>query len=131
MTTDLISRGLITLGLFGAGWLVPHLLKHFSLQRTLSKVRGLPGYSPGRPTVVYFTTPDCVACQVQKPVIARLQEKVQGPLQIVEIDAASHPDLARDWKVLSVPMTFILDSRGIPRYVNYGLTYTNQLYAQI
>jgi thioredoxin-like negative regulator of GroEL len=52
-------------------------------------------------------------------------------LEVVEIDATQHPDLAKQWGVLSVPTTFLLDARGEARYVNNGVTRVEKLMEQI
>ena len=82
----------------------------------------------GIPTLLYFTTPTCAPCKtVQRPAIERLKELAGDRLQVVEIDAASQPEIARQWGVLSVPTTFILDEEGKPRHVNHGITPTDTL----
>jgi hypothetical protein len=52
-------------------------------------------------------------------------------LQVVEIDAAERPELARRWGVMSVPTTFVLDARGKARYVNNGIARADKLLRQI
>jgi hypothetical protein len=52
-------------------------------------------------------------------------------LHILEIDAAECPDLAKTWGVMSVPTTFLLDARGVARYVNHGVTRAEKLMEQI
>jgi thiol-disulfide isomerase/thioredoxin len=82
----------------------------------------------GLPTLLYFTTPTCAPCKtVQRPAIERLKELAGDRLQVVEIDAAAQPEIARQWGVLSVPTTFILDARGRPRHVNHGVTPVDKL----
>jgi len=87
---------------------------------------------PRMPVIVYFTTPDCAPCRtVQRPAIDKVSELLGTKLYVVEIDATERPDLARSWGVLSVPTTFLLDSRGKPRYVNNGVTRAEKLMEQI
>jgi len=82
----------------------------------------------GIPTLLYFTTPTCAPCKtIQRPAIDRLKELAGDRLQVVEIDAASQPEIARQWGVLSVPTTFILDAQGHPRHVNHGVTPVDKL----
>ena len=50
---------------------------------------------------------------------------------MVEIDATERPDLAKTWGVMSVPTTFLLDSRGEARYVNNGVARAEKLMEQI
>ena len=52
-------------------------------------------------------------------------------VQVIEVDASSHPDVANYWGVLSVPTTFIIDSHGEARRVNHGVTSADKLQAQI
>jgi thioredoxin-like negative regulator of GroEL len=81
---------------------------------------------------VYFTTEDCVACKVaQRPALEALKERLDGRIQIIEVDALGRPDLARSWSVLSVPTTFVLDHDGRPLHVNHGVATTRKLLAQL
>jgi hypothetical protein len=52
-------------------------------------------------------------------------------LQVIEINAQERPDLASQYGVLSVPTTFVLDSRGTLRHVNHGVTRAERLMEQI
>ncbi len=86
----------------------------------------------GVPAILYFTTPDCVACKtVQRPALERVKERLGDRLEVVEIDAQERPDLANRWGVLSVPTTFIIDERGQLRHVNYGATRVDKLLQQL
>jgi thiol-disulfide isomerase/thioredoxin len=86
----------------------------------------------GVPTVVYFTTPDCVTCKAaQRPALRALESQLDGKVQVIEVDALSQPDLARKWNVLSLPTTFILDRNGTPRQVNHGFASAAKLMSQL
>jgi thiol-disulfide isomerase/thioredoxin len=99
-------------------------VRHISLQ--------LQGLHPGTAAIVYFTTPDCAACKaVQRPALARLQQIVGDRLQVIEINAYERPELAKEWGILSVPTTFILDKKGTPRQVNHGVAPMEKLLEQI
>jgi hypothetical protein len=52
-------------------------------------------------------------------------------LQIIEINAYESPELAKEWGVLSVPTTFILDIQGTPRQVNHGVASAEKLLEQL
>lgn len=132
MSADLLTRALwailIAAALAGAYWAVNWLI----IARAQSKRLGLEGIRPGIPAVLYFTTPSCVPCKtVQRPALARLQERMSDSIQVIEIDAAARPDLANYWGVLSVPTTFIIDGRGRPRRVNHGVSSAEKLEEQI
>lgn len=121
------ALGIIFLGV-GAYWLANHRL----LLRTRSNVNALLNPLPNKPVIVYFTTPDCAPCKtVQRPALDALVALFGEKLQIVEIDAAERPDLAKTWGVMSVPTTFLLDSHGEARYVNNGVTRVEKLMEQL
>ena len=88
--------------------------------------------SPGVPGIVYFTTKDCATCKAaQRPALRTLEERMEGRIQVVEVDAGERPDLARQWSVLSVPTTFILDGAGRPRQINHGFASARKLQGQL
>ena len=87
---------------------------------------------PGIPTILYFTTPQCAPCQrQQRPAISRLLDELGDGVQVIEVNALEQPDAADRWGVLSVPTTFVLDGRGRPQDVNYGVAATDKLKRQI
>jgi hypothetical protein len=61
----------------------------------------------------------------------KLQAELGRDLQVIEIDATERPDLADYWGVLSVPTTFIIDSKGQPRGMNFGTASAAKLYQQL
>jgi thiol-disulfide isomerase/thioredoxin len=109
-------------------WLINQRL----LIRAKNNVFTLFSKLPNKPVIVYFTTPDCAPCKtVQRPALNRVLQLLGDTLEVVEIDATQHPDLAKQWGVLSVPTTFLLDARGEARYVNNGVTRVEKLMEQI
>jgi hypothetical protein len=50
---------------------------------------------------------------------------------VIEIDATEKPDLAKQWGVMSVPTTFVLDARGQARYINNGVARVEKLMEQL
>jgi thiol-disulfide isomerase/thioredoxin len=119
---------LILLSALVAYWLVSRAV----LARARSASRASPQTSPGIPSILYFTTPDCAPCRtVQRPALQQVKQALGNRLQVVEVDAYEEPELARQWGVLSVPTTFILDASGSPRHVNHGAAPTNKLFHQL
>ena len=119
-------------GLILLGWLLYRLVSRTLLIRVHDSARESGLFSPGKPAILYFTTPDCAICKsMQRPALMRLKEKMGDWLQVVEIDAYEKPELAKEWKVLSVPTTFIIDAKGNPRQVNYGATPAEKLFEQL
>lgn len=132
MNSDILSRtifaaAIIALGIFGY-WLINQRL----LVRAKSNIFTLFNQLPNKPVIVYFTTPDCAPCKtVQRPALNRVTQILGDSLEIVEIDATQRPDLAKQWGVMSVPTTFLLDVRGEARYVNNGVTRAEKLMEQL
>ncbi len=91
----------------------------------------LRGLQPGKPAIVYFTTPTCIPCKTQQaPTLDRLQAELSD-LQVVRIDATEDTAAADRWGVLSVPTTFVIDGSGKPREVNHGVADANKLKRQL
>ena len=107
-------------------WQIRHVARAAAHDPLLGALR------PDVPTVVYFTSPHCVACnRQQKPILHALQTQLGETVQIVEVDVLANPDAADRWKVLSVPTTFVLDAQGVPQAVNYGVARLPQLKRQV
>jgi thiol-disulfide isomerase/thioredoxin len=132
MSSEFLLRSLLAIGIIvvgmGAYWLVNQRL----LARARNNVFTLFSTFPNKPVLVYFTTPTCAPCKtVQRPAIDKIASLLGEKLQVVEIDATQRPDLAKTWGVMSVPTTFLLDSRGEARYVNNGVARVEKLMEQI
>jgi thiol-disulfide isomerase/thioredoxin len=136
LATGPLDRLLLALVIVLAGVMLYRLLNTLTLRRARlvqvhSRVPGLEGARPGLPVLLYFTTPTCSPCKtVQRPAIQRLQENLGQQLEVVEVDAASQPEIASQWGVLSVPTTFLIDAQGNPRYVNHGVAPLEKLQRQ-
>jgi len=129
---DWLPRFAASIGILLSGWALARFIRLATLKQAKKVSRYLEGWAEGIPTIVYFTTPDCVVCKTtQRPALNRLREKMEGRLQVIEINALEKPDLAQQWGVLSVPTTFILDAQGSPQQVNYGVTLEEKLREQI
>ncbi len=132
MIPTLLYRTALASGLILLGWIAYRLVSRTILSRVQASARQSGLFSKGIPAILYFTTPDCAICKsMQRPALQRLQDKMGDCLQVVEIDAYERPELAREWKVLSVPTTFIIDANGNPRQVNYGATPAEKLLEQL
>jgi len=132
MSSEILLRSLLAIGIIvvglGAYWLVNQRL----LARARTNAFSLFNTFPNKPVLVYFTTPTCAPCKtVQRPAIDKIAKLLGEKLHVVEIDATQHPDLAKTWGVMSVPTTFLLDSRGEARYVNNGVARAEKLMEQI
>ena len=77
------------------------------------------GLRPDHPAVLHFSADWCGPCAAVRRVVAGvvsgLADAPLPPLDI-EIDIDANPDLARELNVLSLPTTFVFDSRGLERF---------------
>jgi thioredoxin 1 len=129
---DLLTRTFIAIAITGVGLSVYWFGNRVLLHRLQGKRLGLDSIRPGTPAILYFTSPGCMPCKtVQRPAIQKLMERMEEDLQVVEIDATIQTSLADYWGVLSLPTTFIIDTRGRPRKVNHGVVNADHLYNQI
>ena len=132
MDAEILARALWAALIAALGLGLYVLANRLLLARLRGKRLGLEAVRPGIPAILYFTTPTCRPCQtVQRPALAKLQERLGDCLQIITVDAIERPDLADYWGVLSVPTTFIIDSNGRPRRVNHGVASAEKLLRQI
>lgn len=132
MNADILLRSALTIAIIVVGIFGYWLLNQRLLVRAKSNVFTLFSQLPNKPVIVYFTTPDCAPCKtVQRPALSRVSQLLGDSLQVIEIDATQRPDLAKQWGVMSVPTTFLLDARGEARYVNNGVTRAEKLMEQL
>ena len=132
MSSDILLRFAFAIGIMILGVGIYWLLNRHLLSRAKDGLDSLFLALPNKPTIVYFTTPDCAPCEtIQRPALEKLTRLFGEKLQIVEVDAVQRPDLAKTWGVMSVPTTFLLNSRGEARYVNNGVARAEKLMEQI
>lgn len=82
------------------------------------------------PVIYYFKTPDCMTCTyAQEPALEQLS--AQMTIEIIRVDVAESPELARQWGVMTAPTTFVLKPDGTPFRVNNGFVHAAQLQKQI
>ena len=89
------------------------------------------GMKPYATTTYPLTSARDTRKAAQKPALSELARRLPGGVQVIEIDAAGNSDMARQWSVLSVPTTFVLDRRGKPRQVNHGFASADKLLGQL
>ena len=132
MNTEILLRLGYALGIVVLGLLAYWLIHQHLLVRARNNVFTLFTQWPNKPVIVYFTTPDCVPCKtIQRPALNKLSGLMGDKLEVVEIDATQRPDLAKQWGVMSVPTTFLLDASGEARYVNNGVARVEKLMDQL
>ena len=132
MNSEILIRFVAALAIIGLGLFAYWCVNQRLLLRAQNNVLSLFSKLPNKPVIVYFTTPDCVPCKtVQRPALRKLSGLMGDKLEVIEIDATERPDLAKQWGVMSVPTTFLLDARGDARYVNNGVARMEKLMEQL
>jgi thioredoxin-like negative regulator of GroEL len=73
------------------------------------------------PSILYFTGEACTICHTaQRPALRALAVGIDSAIEIREIDIAVEPDLARRYRVMSLPTTIVLDAAGQVTDINVG-----------
>ena len=82
-------------------------------------------------TLLNFSSPHCGTChRVQKPLVDLVSAQFADQVAVVEVDALAQADLARAYRVLTVPSTVILTGNQV-QDVNYGLASAETLDRQL
>ena len=132
MTSEILLRLGLAVAIIVGAVAAYRLSNRWLLGRAGGRAADLPNGRPDRPVLVYFTTPTCAPCKtIQWPAIQKAHGQLGKRFEIVEIDAAAKPEMARRWGVMSVPTTFVLDARGQARYVNNGIARADKLIKQL
>ena len=132
METEILTRLIWAAALAGSAALLYWLFNRILLSQGNNRRLGMERVRPGKPALLYFTTPQCAPCKtVQRPAIEKLRARMGDALQVIEFDASAELEIARAWNVMSVPTTYILDASGEPRQVNHGVASADKLYQQI
>jgi thiol-disulfide isomerase/thioredoxin len=84
------------------------------------------------PSILYFTGENCAICHsAQKPALRALAAGVDHGIEIREVDIAVEPALARQYRVMSLPTTIVLDGDGQITEINVGFATTETLHRQL
>ncbi len=92
-----------------------------------------PALLGGRmPSILYFTGESCAICHgAQKPALRALAVRLDDAVEIREVDIAVEPALARQYRVMSLPTTIVLDGSGEIIDINVGFATTETLHRQL
>ncbi|MBI4927191.1 MAG: thioredoxin family protein [Anaerolineae bacterium] len=132
MNNEILTRLVYALLIILAGLALYRAANWLILFRARMSLQPSQAAVPSTPSILYFTTPDCAPCKtIQRPAIEKLKESMGDRLTVVEINAYEKPELAKQWGVMSVPTTFVLDAHGTPRHVNHGATPASKLMRQV
>lgn len=84
------------------------------------------------PSILYFTGESCAICHAaQKPALRALAASVDDAIEIREVDIAVEPALARQYRVMSLPTTIVLDGAGEVTDINVGFAAAETLRRQL
>lgn len=132
----MIERFIITLAIMSIGIGTTYFLRKRNLEHATARIRYrdplLEQLSTDRPTILYFTADYCAACRFQQsPALEELASTLGESLQIIEIDVEKQASDAERWGIMSLPTTYILNSKGQATAVNYGFASAHQLMQQL
>lgn len=114
------------LSLVGTGAFV--VFKQGHLRRVNVNARAFAG---GQPTLLYFRSDTCAACPTQSRYVENLVQGGNGRFTLQSIDVDSQPDKAKEYGVMTLPTTMIIDANGQVKEINYGLTPSHKLQKQL
>ncbi len=117
----------------GAVWLSARgseVWRSYRRRRALETGR-TPELTRDVPALLLFSGTLCVDCARQKEILLGLREELGAGWRLHEVHAASEVQLARRFRVESVPATVVLDRAGRPVAVNYGLVDAGTLSKQL
>jgi thioredoxin-like negative regulator of GroEL len=84
------------------------------------------------PSILYFTGEHCTICHTaQKPALRALAAGLGETIEIREVDIAVEPALARQYRVMSLPTTIVLDASGQVTDINVGFASGETLRRQL
>lgn len=128
----MLERVLITIGLIVVGFVLYKLFITWQLRQAKAALPGLEGKEAGKYLILYFTSPTCAPCRTtQRPALQKVQETFGDQLQIITVDVTEQPAVADQWRVMTLPTTYLFDASGKPNECNLGVTYADRLIQQI
>jgi hypothetical protein len=84
------------------------------------------------PSVLFFSSTTCAVCHTaQRPALDAMTAQLDRPLPIREIDVAQEPEVARRYRVMSLPTTIVLGGGGDVVAINVGFASAEKLASQI
>lgn len=108
------------------------LIQFMAVKKVDENLRGLKEWRRGVLVVVYFTSSSCEVCKTaQAPALKSLQDRLGPALQVITFNVDEQMEMARRWKVMTLPTTFVFNLRGILVHQNIGLADAGKLFGQL
>jgi thioredoxin-like negative regulator of GroEL len=125
---------LIAVAVIGAAYLAltgQSRRQHQLLGRAVEAVSRHDG-SGEQPSILFFTGENCTICHTaQKPALDAVTATLDHDVRIREVDIAVQPDLARTYRVMSLPTTIVLNPAGEILAINVGFASAEKLRGQL
>lgn len=132
MSASLVRLGVLALVLILTGAIVWGGRLFVERQKRLALAGEPSGPTGGKVRILAFGSADCTQCHtLQQPALRRLQALRGDVVDVVEIDAPGAPELARRYRILTVPSTVVLNTAGEAQAINYGFANLHKLQQQI
>jgi thioredoxin-like negative regulator of GroEL len=127
----LLLAPLIAIAAVGAVALLLRVQRGGQRELVGSIVETVNGRAP-LPSILYFTGESCTICHTaQKPALRTLAAGIDNGIDIREIDIAVEPEVARRYRVMSLPTTIVLDAAGQVTDINVGFASGDVLRRQL
>jgi thioredoxin 1 len=127
MEPDRIIVVLVVAGGLGLLWLAWQYYK----ARVIESIE-TGDITTGKPNLLYFTAQYCTTCKFQQsPIIETIASKFGDSIAVNKVDVTDHPELANQYKVLTLPTTVIVSEQGKVTHINRGVAALEKLEAQL
>ncbi len=125
------ERPLVLLLVFGGVIIGGYLARAWSAKRRAIAMQSMRLDAAPLPRILTFYGPACDACDRQKAVLAEIERERPGSLTIELQDAAADYESARQFGLMVVPTTVVIDADGSVRGIHSGITPRPVLEAQL
>ena len=70
------------------------------------------------PRILYFRSDSCIACGPQAAYLGELEMAWTGRFRLEKIDAELEPEKARQYQIMTLPTTIMVDTSGAIKHIN-------------